>query len=101
MVSLRKPPFSYDVVLTEKDLFPRDPNLIWYPLLYVQGRGAVSFPKEDLDILRRHLGPGGGTLFADAVCGSPVFDAAFRRFAAELFPGHKLEPIPPPTSCTP
>ena len=94
MDALRKPPFSFDVVLTEKDLFPRDPNLIYYPLIYIHGRGALSFPKEDLEALRRHLEPGGGTLFADAACGSPAFDAAFRRFVAELLPDHKLEPIP-------
>ena len=94
MDALRKPPFSFDVVLTQKDLFPRDPSLIYYPLIYIHGRGALSFPKEDLDALRRHLEPGGGTLFADAACGSPAFDAAFRRFAAELLPDHKLEPIP-------
>ena len=94
MDALRKPPFSIDVVMTQKDLFPRDPNLIYYPLIYIHGRGALSFPKEDLDALRRHLDPGGGTLFADAACGSPAFDAAFRRFAAELLPEHRLEPIP-------
>jgi hypothetical protein len=94
MDALRKPPFSYDVVLTEKDLFPRNPDLIYYPLIYIHGRGSISFPKEDLDALRHHLEPGGGTLFADAACGSPAFDTAFRRFAAELLPGHKLEPIP-------
>ncbi len=33
-------------------------------------------------------------LFADAACGSPAFDAAFRRFVGELLPDHKLEPIP-------
>ncbi len=94
MDALRKPPYRFDVVLTQKDLFPRDPNLIYYPLIYVHGRGALSFPKEDLDALRRHLEPGGGTLFADAACGSPAFDAAFRRFAAALLPDHPLEPIP-------
>jgi hypothetical protein len=94
MDALHRPPFSYNVVLAQKDLFPRDPNLIYYPLIYIHGRGALSFPKEDLDALRRHLEPGGGTLFADAACGSAVFDAAFRRFAAELLPDHKLEPIP-------
>ena len=94
MDALRKPPFSIDVVLTQKDLFPRDPNLIYYPLIYIHGRGTLSFPKEDLEALRHHLEPGGGTLFADAACGSPAFDAAFRRFAAELLPDHRLEPIP-------
>ena len=94
MDALRKPPFSYDVVMEQKDLFPSEPDLIHYPLIYIHGRGALSFPKEDLEALRRHLEPGGGTLFADAACGSAAFDAAFRRFAAELFPGQPLVPIP-------
>ena len=75
MDALRKPPYGFDVVVTQKDLFPRDPNLIYYPLIYIHGRGSVSFPKEDLEALRQHLEPGGGTLFADAACGSPAFDA--------------------------
>ncbi len=94
MDALRQEPFRYDVVLTQKDLFARDPGLIYYPLIYIHGRGGLSFPREDLDALRRHLDPGGGTLFADAACGSPAFDAAFRRFIADLLPNHKLEAIP-------
>ena len=94
MDALRKPPLSFDVVVNHKELFPGDPNLIYYPLVYVHGRAALSFGKEDLDALRRHIEPGGGTLFADAACGSPAFDAAFRRFAAELLPGSPLVPIP-------
>ena len=95
MDALRKPPLSFDVVINHKELFPSDPNLIYYPLIYVHGRAALSFTREDLDALRRHLEPGGGTLFADAACGSPAFDAAFRRFVAELFPGNpQLVPIP-------
>jgi hypothetical protein len=94
MAALRDKPFRFNVVLTQKDLFPRDPSLIYYPLIYIHGRGALTFDKDDLGALRHHLDPGGGTLFADAACGSPAFDAAFRRFAAELLPNHKLEPIP-------
>jgi hypothetical protein len=44
--------------------------------------------------LRRHLEPGGGTIFADAACGSPAFDKALRRFVAALLPGKPLVPIP-------
>ena len=95
MDALRKPPFSFNVVLNQKDLFPRDPNLIYYPLIYIHGRGSLSFPKEDLDALRGHLEPGGGTLFADAACGSPAFDAAFRRFVAELLPDQPARADPP------
>jgi hypothetical protein len=94
MDALRKPPHGFDVFLTQKDLFPRDPNLIYYFLIYIHGRGTFSLSDEDLVALRRHLGLDGGVLFADAACGDPAFDAAFRRFAAELLPDHKLEPIP-------
>jgi len=94
MDTLSKPPFNYDVVKSQKELFPRDPNLVYYPLIYIHGRAALSFVKEDLDALRNHLEPGGGTIFADAACGSSAFDAAFRRFAAELLPNNPLVPIP-------
>jgi hypothetical protein len=94
MDALRKPPFRLDVVIAQKDLFPRDPNLIYYPLIYIHGRAALSFGKEDLEALRRHLEPGGGTLFADAACGSAAFDAAFRRFVVELLPNNPMVPIP-------
>ncbi len=67
---------------------------MYYPLIYIHGRASLSFPKEDLDALRQHLEPGGGTIFADAACGSPAFDAAFRRFVAELLPNNPLVPIP-------
>ena len=94
MDALRKPPYKFDVVITQKDLFPRDPNLVYYPLIYIHGRASLSFAKRDLDALRQHLEPGGGTIFADAACGSPAFDAAFRRFVAELFPNNPMVPIP-------
>ena len=82
------------VVIDQKDLFPTDPNLVHYPLLYLQGRAEFAFGADDLAALRRHLSPGGGTLFADAAGGSPAFDASFRRFVADLLPDGKLEPIP-------
>ena len=92
--ALRKPPFGLEVALTQKPLFPRDPNLVYYPLITISGRGAFSFPREDLEALRRHLDPGGGTLLADAACGSPAFDATFRKFVVELLPNNPLVPIP-------
>ncbi len=85
---------KFDVVINHKELFPRDPNLVHYPLIYIHGRAALSFDAEDKAALRRHLDPGGGTLFADAACGSPAFDAAFRKFVAELLPGNPMIPIP-------
>jgi len=85
---------KFDVVINHKELFPRDPGLVHYPLIYLHGRAAVEFSEEDKVALRRHLSPGGGTLFADAACGSDAFDASFRRFVAELMPGNPLVPIP-------
>ena len=94
MDALRKQPYNFDVVITQKDLFPRDPNLVYYPFIYIHGRAALSFSHEDLDALRQHIEPGSGTIFADAACGSPAFDAAFRRFVAELYPNNPMVPIP-------
>ncbi len=54
----------------------------------------MSFSHEDIAILRRSLEPGGGTLFADAACGSGAFDTAFRRFVSEMLPDNALVPIP-------
>ena len=42
MDALRKPPLSFDVVVNHKELFPGDPNLIYYPLVYIHGRAALS-----------------------------------------------------------
>jgi hypothetical protein len=94
MEVLRRPPLKFDVVISQKDLFPSDKNLVYYPLIYIHGRAALSVPRDDLDPLRRHLEPGGGTLFADAACGSSAFDISFRRFVAELLPHDPLVPIP-------
>ncbi len=85
---------KFDVVIDHKELFPTDPNIIHYPLIYIHGRAALSFDEADKVALRKHLDPGGGTLFADAACGSPAFDAAFRKFIAELLPKNPLVPIP-------
>ena len=68
--------------------------MVYYPILYLHGRAGFVFTEVDLDALRDHVGPGSGTLFADAECGSAAFDAAFRRFVAELLPNHLLVPIP-------
>ncbi len=73
MEALRKPPFRFDVVVTQKDLFGlRDPNLIYYPLIYLHGRTAISFGKDDLEALR-------DTLTRAAVRSLPTPPAAARR----------------------
>jgi Domain of unknown function (DUF4159) len=94
MHALRTPPLSFDVVIASKDLHPRDPNLIYYPLVTIRGRAPFQFSKEDIEVLRHHLDPGGGTLFADAYLANRNFDASFRKFVEELLPDKVLVPIP-------
>ncbi|SIO60953.1 A-macroglobulin complement component [Singulisphaera sp. GP187] len=83
-----------DVVINHKELFPNDPNIVHFPLIYLHGRAAFTYSKEDTDAIRRHLTPGGGTLFADAACGSSSFDTSFRKFVATLLPNTPLVAIP-------
>ena len=94
MDALRKPPFSFDVVLDAEGPVRQRPEPGQLPAgLHPRPRRVLVRPRT-IDALRRHLEPGGGTLFADAACGSPAFDAAFRRFVAELLPDNPLVPIP-------
>ncbi len=59
----------------------------------MHGRGNFTLPPQAIKNLQTDLEMG-GLLFADACCGKPAFDAAFRQLAGQLFPGRKLEPIP-------
>ncbi len=94
LTTMLRDKLKFDVIINHKELGPEDPNIVNYPLIYIHGRGVVSFNEQQQANIRRHLFPGGGTLFADAACGSAPFDASFRKFVAELYPDKKLEPIP-------
>jgi Domain of unknown function (DUF4159) len=83
-----------DVVINHREILPDDPNLVNFPLLYIHGRAGLTLSPDDQKALRRHLDPGGGTIFADAACGSTPFDAAFRKLVAEMLPDHPLMLIP-------
>ncbi len=85
---------KFDVVISQKELIASDPNLRNFPLLYLHGRSAISFSEADIKALREHLKPGMGTLFVDSACGSPAFDASFRKLVVALLPGESLVPIP-------
>jgi hypothetical protein len=83
-----------DVSLQKDDLPINSPDIYLYKFLYMHGRKAFDVPAEQLENLRANL-KAGGLLLADACCGKPEFDRAFRAFALKLFPDAKLEPIPP------
>ncbi len=94
MAEARK--IGLDVVLKTTPVYPSEDAVLDYRFLYLHGRNKFEVKKADLKKLRFNL-KSGGTLLADACCGSPAFDAAFRSFLQELFADDnlKLEPIPP------
>jgi hypothetical protein len=61
--------------------------------MYLHGRKRFEWSAEDVENVKTNLMTG-GVLFADACCGKPEFDAAFRAMAAKMFPDQKLEVIP-------
>jgi hypothetical protein len=83
-----------DVALQTEALPVYHDSLVDFKFLYLHGRGDFRFADGQLKNLRFNLKTG-GLLLADACCGSAAFDAAFRRFAKQLFPDHPLERVPP------
>lgn len=69
------------------------PDMLDYPFLYLTGHDDFKLTDKEVEQLRRYL-LSGGFLFADACCGSPVFDAAFRREIARVLPTAKLQKLP-------
>lgn len=82
-----------DVSLQTEPVRPTDKKLLNYKFLYMHGRSAFTFSKNELENLRADLQTG-GILLADACCGKQAFDTAFRDFATKIFPDKKLERIP-------
>ena len=84
-----------DVVLKPRPLTLDHEYLSDFKFLYMHGREETfKFNKIGLENLRINLEKGGGLLFADACCGSKKFDTGFKAFMKELFPKHKLQPVP-------
>jgi hypothetical protein len=94
MAELRK--LNLDVVLNPTPMFPSEKKVLDFGFFYMHGRGPFTESKKDLEDLHFRL-TSGGTLLADACCGSRAFDAAFRTFIETLFADDKLklEPIKP------
>jgi hypothetical protein len=72
---------------------PDSADIVQYKFLYMHGSKKFAFQEEELKHLRFDLKTG-GTLLADACCGSKDFDTSFRAFMKQLFPNNTLEPIP-------
>jgi hypothetical protein len=92
-----------DVVLEPTPVYPSVEGVLDFRFLYMHGRATFREKPEDLKHLRFNL-KSGGTLFADACCGSAEFDKAFRQFMDALWQEDntkrkeddqlKLRPIP-------
>ncbi|MFO1023220.1 MAG: DUF4159 domain-containing protein [Planctomycetales bacterium] len=79
---------------TKKVSIPlNDSTLPNFPLVYMHGRNQFDLGKTEIEKLREHL-LRGGVLFADSCCGAVPFDKSFRKLMTEVFPEHKLQPIP-------
>ena len=76
-----------------KNITPVDDSLKNYPLVYMHGRNAFVFNKQEQERLRTQVNRG-AMLFADACCASPQFDKSFRDLMLQMFPDHKLTRIP-------
>jgi hypothetical protein len=74
-----------------------DPNLFFYPFLYLAGKYEFEpFTQEERDTLRRFL-TFGGFLFAVDCLGAKGFgfDKAFRMEMKKIFPNQELKRLPP------
>jgi hypothetical protein len=78
---------------TQQDLRASDPQLRRYLLAFMHGRHDFRFTPAEQTELRGYL-EDGGTLLADAICGSKEFAEAFRRELAVVLPDAKLQRIP-------
>lgn len=78
---------------TKTIIAPRLEELVDFPLVFMHGRNRFRFSDQQREDLRTFL-EAGGCLFADAICSSPSFAAAFRDEMNRIFPEYPLEPIP-------
>lgn len=75
------------------DLALTDPALARFHLVFFHGRNDFRLSAAERAALKTYL-ERGGTVLADAICGSEAFTRAFRRELAEVWPDGKLERIP-------
>ncbi len=64
-----------------------------HPLLYLTGHGSFRLSRSEQEHLADHLRRG-GFLVAEACCGRPEFDAAFRAMIAQALPDAPLQRLP-------
>jgi hypothetical protein len=83
---------TWQVVNTKKATVP---DLLRAPILFINGHNAPEFTASERKNLREYV-ERGGSLFAEACCGSADFDRGFKKLMEELFPDKQdeLRPLP-------
>jgi hypothetical protein len=87
---------SIDAVKERRTGTLSDPDLFFYPFLYMAGKYEFDpWTSQERETMRRYLAFG-GFLFADDTMGAKGFgfDAAFRREMKQLFPDRELKRLP-------
>ncbi len=82
-----------EVAVNKEDLHIAHEDLTKFKFMYMHGRKSFTIDNDQLMQLRFNL-KYGGLLFADACCGNPEFDKSFRNFVKQIYPKHKLQPVP-------
>jgi hypothetical protein len=81
--------------LSERRLLPATAkDLNEYPILFAHGRRTFRWNAAERKALADYFA-NGGFLFADSICASTAFANSFRSEIEAIFPGQKLERIPP------
>jgi hypothetical protein len=80
-------------MVEQREVAATSENLPEYPILFTHGRRGFRWNAAERKALADYIA-NGGFLFADAICASPEFAAAFRAEMEAIFPGQKLERIP-------
>ncbi len=81
------------VSTTEFPIRADDKQLFRFHMAFMHGRHDFRLTPSERDSLKRYL-ENGGTLFADSICASKEFAAAFRREIQATLPGTNLQRIP-------
>ena len=74
------------------DPFSWDPAQV--PIVYITGHHRFTIPNRAAQQLRRFV-LAGGSVIADACCGSEAFTDGFLDFVHATFPHRRFEPLPP------
>jgi hypothetical protein len=76
----------------DRELGLADDRLFEFPVVFMHGREKFSLSVAEREKLKTFL-ERGGVLFADAICTSEAFAAAFRQELATMFPDKALQKI--------